>query len=198
MTVYPAGNLWEGGLVYRFIEEVESVTEEMTGTPSLGMALLRVFGRDGRNAVLLTLGIVFLLLWIDFGKLRDSVIAMIPLAFGIFWMVGMLYLSGQMLTIMNMMGLPLIIGIGIDDGVHIIHRWRSEGKGKIRTVFSSTGKAILLTSLTTMLAFGSLFFSIFPGWAQFGAALFMGVAACFLTTTLIIPGIIGFIERKNN
>ena len=120
---------------------------------------------------------------------------MIPLAFGAFWMVGIMNLSGMLLNFMTMMGLPLIIGIGIDDGVHIMHRWQNEGKGKIKIIFSSTGKAILLTSLTTMLAFGSMMFSVFPAWVWFGQSLFIGVAACFLTTVIILPGIIGLIEK---
>jgi predicted RND superfamily exporter protein len=123
--------------------------------------------------------------------------AMIPLAVGLLWMVGLMHLTGQQLTVMNVMGLPMILGIGIDDGVHIVHRWLYEGKGKIETVFSSTGKAILLTSLTTMLAFGSLIFSIWRGFGQLGAALFVGVAACFLTTVIILSGIVGYIERKD-
>ena len=51
-------------------------------------------------------------------------------------------LFGMQLSIMNVMGLPMIIGIGIDDGVHIMHRWMHEGKGNIRMIFSSTGKAV--------------------------------------------------------
>ena len=94
------------------------------------------------------------------------------------------------------MALPLILGIGIDDGVHIVHRWRREGRGSVQTVFSSTGKAILLTSLTTMLAFGSMVFSIWRGYGSLGIALVIGVGACFLTTVLILPGIIGWVERK--
>jgi predicted RND superfamily exporter protein len=93
------------------------------------------------------------------------------------------------------MALPLIIGIGIDDGVHIVHRWLSEGKGKLYTVYSGTGKAILLTTLTTMLAFGSLVFSIWRGFGQLGGALFLGSAACFLTTVILLAGIMGAIER---
>jgi len=106
-----------------------------------------------------------------------------------------MHLTGQQLTVVNVMGLPMILGIGIDDGVHIVHRWRIEGKGKIFTIFASTGKAILLTSLTTMLAFGSLIFSIWRGFGQLGAALFVGVGACFLTTVIILAGIIGLIEK---
>ena len=124
--------------------------------------------------------------------------AMVPLAAGAVWMVGLMKLTGQQFTVVNVMGLPMILGIGIDDGVHIVHRWIAEGKNRVFVVFASTGKAILLTTLTTMFAFGSLVFSIYRGFGHLGAALFVGVAACFLTTILIVSGIIGFLNRKNS
>ena len=198
ITVYPAGSIYDGEFLNRFAADVERISEKATGMPPLFVSLLKIFGRDGRNAALLTLAVVFVLLWIDFRKPLYALIAMIPLALGVFWMVGLMNLTGILLSMMTVMGVPLIIGIGIDDGVHIMHRWRHEGNGRMRTVYSSTGKAILLTSLTTMFAFGSLIFSVMPGFVLFGGALFLGVGACFLTTVIVLPGILGIIDRKNN
>lgn len=197
VTVFPASDIWKNAeFLKRFTGDLESVSDRATGMPPVFQALIRIIGRDGRNAMLLTLVVVFLMLCLDFRNPRHALMAMIPLAAGVFWMVGIMKISGMMLTVMNVMGFPLIIGIGIDDGVHIIHRWKQEGRGQIMKVFSSTGKAILLTSLTTMLAFGSLVFSIWRGFGHLGGALFIGVGACFLTTVTILPGIIGWIERK--
>jgi len=197
VTVFPAGNIWQDkNFLDRFVQDLEKVSDRATGMPPVFEALIEIIGRDGRNAVLLTLVIVFVLLVLDFRSPRMALMAMIPLAFGIFWMVGLMRLVGMQLTVMNVMGLPLIVGIGIDDGVHIVHRWKHEGKGKIGLIFSSTGKAILLTSLTTMLAFGSLVFSIWRGFGHLGGALFLGVGACFLTTVLGLAGLIGLAERK--
>lgn len=199
VTIFPATSPWKNPeALNRFSDDLERVTKEVTGLPPVFRAVIKIFARDGRNAILLTLVIVFLLLYADFKKLRYALMAMIPLACGIFWMVGLMHLIGMKLNFINVIGLPLIIGIGIDDGVHIMHRWRHEGKGKIFTVFSSTGKAIMLTSITTMFAFGSLIFSIFRGWASFGGALAVGVGACFLTTVFILSGILGLIERKKS
>ncbi|UCE42159.1 MAG: MMPL family transporter [Candidatus Aminicenantes bacterium] len=197
ITVYPAGSIYDGNFLNRFADDVERISDKVTGSGPLFKALLRIFGQDGRNAVILTLFVVFLLLWIDFQNPKHALMALTPLALGVFWMVGIMHLGGMKLSMMSVMGLPLIIGIGIDDGVHIMHRWKHEGHGKIRIVFSSTGKAIFLTSLTTMFAFGSLMFSAFPAFGQFGGALFIGVAACFLTTAIILPGILGIIERSS-
>ncbi len=198
ITVYPSGSIYDGEFMNKFAEDVERVSDKATGMAPLFVSLLKIFGRDGRNAALLTLVVVFLLLWIDFRKPWYALIAMIPLALGVFWMVGLMNLTGILLSMMTVMGVPLIIGIGIDDGVHIMHRWRIEGNSRIRTVYASTGKAILLTSLTTMFAFGSLMFSIMPGFALFGGALFLGVGACFLTTAIVLPGILGIVDRKNS
>jgi len=197
ITIYPSGKLFSDATVLnRFGDDMERVSKKTTGMPVVAISWMRIAARDGRNAILLTLAIVFILLWIDFGKPWFAIMGMIPLGLGAFWMVGFMNLAGMMLSFMTLIGLPLIIGIGIDDGVHIMHRWQQEGKGKIVTVFSSTGKAILLTSLTTMLAFGSMTFSVFPAWAWFGESLFLGVGSCFLTTIIILPGFMGWMERK--
>ena len=197
VTVYAAGPIWiNADFLKQFVNDLERVSDKATGMPPVFYALVEIIGRDGRNAIFLTLVIIFLLLWADFRSVRHALMAMLPLGMGMLWMIGLMYLTGQQLTVMNVMGLPMILGIGIDDGVHIIHRWVHEGKGKLRVVFASTGKAILLTSLTTMLAFGSLIFSIWRGFGHLGAALFVGVGACFITTVLFLAGIIGWIERK--
>ena len=159
------------------------------------VAWLQIAGRDGRNAILLTLVIVFLLLWADFRKPRYAFLAMIPLALGVFWMVGLMRLFGMMLNFMTLMGFPLIIGIGIDDGVHLLHRYWYEGMNKAPIVLKSTGKAILLTSLTTIAGFGSLMLGTFRGFVSLGMLLAIGVAACFLTTVLFLPAIIGLVQR---
>ena len=160
-------------------------------------ALIEIIGKDGKRAMVLTIVIIFFLLLLDFKNIKDALLAMIPLGAGFFWMLGLMHITGQQMTVMNVMGLPLILGIGIDDGVHIIHRWRIEKKKDLKIVFASTGKAILLTSLTTMLAFGSLIFSVWRGFGQLGAALFVGVGACFLTTVIVLSGILGYVIRKN-
>ncbi|NIM89510.1 MAG: MMPL family transporter [Candidatus Aminicenantes bacterium] len=197
VTVFPAGNIWQDAeYLRRFTEDLKKISDRATGFPPIFRALIEIIGRDGLNAALLTLLIVFLLLTLDYANPGKALMAMIPLAFGLFWMVGLMKLVGMQLTVVNVMGIPLIIGIGIDDGVHIIHRWRREGRGKLRIIFASTGKAIFLTSLTTMLAFGSLIFSVWRGFGQLGGALAIGVGTCFLTTVIILPGIIGFLERK--
>ena len=198
LTVFPANNIWTDlDFLKRFTNDLDRISNKATGMPPVMQELIRVIGNDGKNAALLTIFVVFLLLWLDFHSLKHAIIAMIPLLVGAIWMVGLMHLGGMQLTVVNVMGLPLIIGIGIDYGVHIVHRWRIEGSKKVNEIFASTGKAILLTSITTMLAFGSLVFSIWRGFGSLGAAMFIGVGACFLSTAIILSGIIGCLERNS-
>ena len=111
-------------------------------------------------------------------------------------MVGIMKSFGLLLDFVNLMGIPMIVGIGIDDGVHILHRYKYEGFDKTPLVLRSTGKAIMLTSLTTMAGFGTLMFGGFPGYQSLGTLLAVGVASCFITTVLFIPAIIG-LSKKN-
>ncbi len=197
LTVFPAENIWtDVNFLQRFTSDLDRVSNKATGMPPVMQELIRVIGNDGKNAALLTVFVVFLLLWLDFRSFKYAIIAMIPLVAGVIWMVGLMHLVSMQLTVVNVMGLPMIIGIGIDYGVHIVHRWHIEGNKKVNQIFASTGKAIFLTSITTMLAFGSLIFSIWRGFGSLGAAMFIGVGACFLSTVIILPGIIGFTERK--
>lgn len=199
VTIYPKENIWKDSRYLKnFTLDVQSVSQRATGMAPIMQALYDIIGRDGRHAMFLTLVIVFLLLWADFRKIHYAVLAMIPLLAGLIWMTGIMRIFGMMLTVVNVMGLPMILGIGIDDGVHILHRFHEEQNKNIFTIFSSTGKAILLTSLTTMLAFGSLVFSIYRGFASLGSAMAIGVGACFLTTILGIAPILGFLKGTNH
>jgi len=197
LTVFPAENMWTDiNFLQRFTSDLDRVSNKATGMPPVMQELIRVIGNDGKNAALLTVFVVFLLLWLDFRSFKYAIIAMMPLVAGVIWMVGLMHLIGMQLTVVNVMGLPLIIGIGIDYGVHIVHRWRIEGSKKVKQIFASTGKAIFLSAITTMLAFGSLIFSIWRGFGSLGGAMFIGVGACFLSTAIILSGIIGWLERN--
>jgi len=194
-TVLPSGNIWQDRLfLEQFANELETISERTTGMPVIMKALFEIIGRDGRNAAMLTLVLVYLILLIDFRSFKYALLAMLPLGVGAVWMIGLMQVFGFQLDLMNVMALPLILGIGIDDGVHVVHRWRLEGPRSAYIVFSSTGKAILLTSLTTILAFGSMMFSPWRGYASLSYALIFGVGACFLTTAIILPAFMGLIN----
>jgi predicted RND superfamily exporter protein len=196
VTVYPREQIWDFENLRRFASQLERVSPRITGNPPLFLRLIDYIKRDGLWATTLTIVIVVALLWVDFRSVRMALLGIVPLLAGGIWMVGLLKTFGMMLNFVNVMGLPMIVGIGIDDGVHLLHRYRYEGLSQTPTVLKSTGKAILLTSLTTMAGFGSLTLGTYRGFVSLGALLSIGVGACFLTTVLFVPAIISLAQRK--
>ncbi len=191
ITIYPKGNIWDMKNLQNFTRELQEISPRISGMPPLMDRLMEIMGADGRRAVSLTLTVVFFLLLLDFRSIRYALLAMAPMVIGIFWMTGIMGLFGLDINLMNIIAIPLIVGIGIDDGVHLLHRWHVEKD--IRHVFASTGKAVTITSLTTMLSFGSLVFATYRGFGSFGLALFIGTGMCLLASILILPA---FIKRE--
>ena len=198
LTIYPKGNVWNIDYLEVFAKQMLEITPAIAGTPPMFYFLLEIFGEDGKRASILTLFVVLLFLWADFKSLKHALLAMIPLLFGIVWMTGVMGLGGIQITLLNIICIPLIIGIGIDDGVHILHRYRIEGQGALDMVYRSTGKAIIITSMTTMLAFGSLVFATYRGFGSMGIALFIGVGTCLAASVFVLPAILAMVEGRES
>jgi predicted RND superfamily exporter protein len=196
VTITPEEEVWNIEFMRRFTGQMERISEKITGMPPLFLRLIDLIAEDGRRAAAMALAVVFVLLWIDFRRLKLALFAMLPLVSGAVWMVGLLSIFGIPLTVVNVMGIPMIIGIGIDDGVHLLHRYRVEGWGRAKIVLQSTGRAILLTSLTTIAGFGSLMIAKYRGFGSLSYLLVMGVAACFITTVLFLPALVSMIKHK--
>ncbi|UCC13040.1 MAG: MMPL family transporter [candidate division WOR-3 bacterium] len=196
VTIYGRQHIWDMKYLRQFSDQLTRVEPRATGTPPMFIRLIDYIGSDGLRSTALTLVIVLFLLWVDFRSLRLALLGITPLILGGIWMVGILKTLGMMLTMVNVCGIPMIVGIGIDDGVHLLHRYKYEGLNRTSIVLKSTGKAILLTSLTTMVGFGCLMIARYRGFISLGALLVIGVAACFITTVTFIPAIIGLFRRE--
>ena len=192
VTVFPRSNAWDFQFLDRLTAEAAAVSPRATGLPIVFNALMDIIWKDGRRSTYAALVMIFLLLLLDFRKIKYALMAMVPLVTGVAAMLGIMQMTGLQITLLNIMAIPLIIGIGIDDGVHIIHRRLIEGPNKLSQIFSSTGRAVLVTSLTTMLGFGSLWFATYRGLGSMGIALFIGVGACFIMTVVSLSAMLGW------
>jgi predicted RND superfamily exporter protein len=106
------------------------------------------------------------------------------------WMMGLMKLLGISFNFANLVAVPLIIGVGIDNGVHVIHRVRLEGVDGMSVVLRHTARAILIASLTTMIGFGSLALASHRGLASLGMVLILGVGSCLVTSVIVLPNML--------
>ncbi|NIM52954.1 MAG: MMPL family transporter [Gemmatimonadales bacterium] len=196
--IVPRRYLWERESLERFAAQTEAVRPDVVGTEKLILVMMDSTLADGRDAALLALAVIAALLVLHF-RGPVGLLALIPLAVGALLMLGLMYVLGMKYNYMNLIATPIILGIGIDDGVHALHRYREQpgtGHERVTDSFRFVGKAILLTSLTTMIGFGSVAFYELRGMASFGQVLFLGVGACFLATVLVLPALIRMIAGR--
>jgi len=134
------------------------------------------------------------MLLIDFRNLKESLIGMIPLIFGILWLLIIMSLFKVKLNFMNLIVLPTVFGTGVDNGVHIYHRYK-ETKNILLAV-QKTGTANLVMSATVALGWASLFFAQYEGLKTMGFVGVVGILTTFFAAITIMPAII-LITDKN-
>jgi predicted RND superfamily exporter protein len=162
-------------------------------------AMMTITTRGGEvNPVLLVVGYVAMAVaiagFLDFRNLRDALFAVFPPLAGGLLMLGVLGLAGIDLNPANLIVLPLVLGIGVDDGVHVVHDFRMQRDGQYRTS-SSTINAIVLTSLTSMIGFGSMMLAAHRGLFSVGLVLVIGIGSCLFVSLVALPAMLTVVDR---
>jgi predicted RND superfamily exporter protein len=121
---------------------------------------------------------------------------MLPLLLSLAATISIMIFCDIRLNYMNVVAFPLIIGIGIDDSIHMIYRYYENHERSVGTMVEQTGRAVLLTSLTTMSGFGSLLVTDHSGLMSLGMVTALGIGFCLVTSLLILPGLLLFWESS--
>lgn len=196
--LHPSGDVFDPPFLEAFSAASRRVSPEAAGFPLIFRSMSSRIVSGFRRAAVAAAVLVFLILLVDFRSLRDAALALAPLALGVVWMLGGMRLLGLSFNFANLVAVPLIIGVGIDNGVHVVHRVRMEGTEGIDLVLRHTGRAILIASFTTMIGFGALALASHRGIASLGTVLLLGVGACLVSATVVLPNLlvaIGLVRR---
>ena len=192
---YPEGNVWDPAVQRRFADAMQAIDPEVTGMPILGKFLVERTQHALRMAVWIGFPLLVVLVFLDFRHPLRTLLALLPTLLTFPALLGIMSLLGFPFNPLNMMALPVILGIGVDDGVHLVHRFRVE-KGNLSEVLLGAGRSVYLTSATTVAAFGSLALTTHRGLASFAILLSLGVILAFLFSTLLLPSLLGWCARK--
>jgi predicted RND superfamily exporter protein len=151
---------------------------------------------DSRKALLWTAGGILLIVYLCFRNLRISLIVLIPILFGVVATFGLLLLVRHRFSFISITAIPLIIGIGIDNGIHLVRRYQENEQNEILAVAKASGAAIIQSNLTTMVGFGALMTSSFAPLVEMGLVTTLGVALALAGGLLLIPAVILLGERR--
>jgi hopanoid biosynthesis associated RND transporter like protein HpnN len=193
LMVYPKGNVWKREVQKVFIDEVGKVYSNMTGTPVQLYHYTALLKDSYQQAAWYSLGAIAILVFVHFRSLSCVVLALVPVAIGSLWLGGLMGWLGVPLNPANIMTLPLVIGIGVTNGIHILNRFAEEQTPNI--LARSTGKAVLVSGLTAMAGFGSLMLAQHRGIYSLGCVMTAGLATCMIAGLTFLPALLNLLMR---
>jgi predicted RND superfamily exporter protein len=119
---------------------------------------------------------------------RGTLVVLIPPLLGVLLTIGIMGAFGPTLSIMNMVILPSLIGIAVDNAIHIFHRFEHEGPdADIANIMNTTGRAAVLTTLTTLIGFGGMVTASMGGLRSMGTLAIIGFISCLVMTWVLLP-----------
>jgi hypothetical protein len=146
--------------------------------------------RDSRRALLWTIMAIVSIVYLTFRNWRITLLVLMPIVFAIVVTFGLLRLMGHPFSFMSVTAIPLIIGIGIDNGIHLVRRYLESASNSILDVAKASGAALIQSNLTTIIGFGALLTATFPPLAEMGLVTSVGVAFTLVGGLWIIPAAI--------
>lgn len=191
LQVYPKENLWERVHQKTFVQDLRNLAARLknppivTGTPVQLLEYTSLLKRSYEETALYALAVIAVLALLHFRSWLVVLLALLPVALGSLWLLGLMGIFNIPFNPANIMTLPLVIGIGVTNGIHILNRYREEQRPELLS--KSTGKAVLVSGLTTMAGFGSLLLAHHHGIQSLGLVMTVGVFACMTAGLAILP-----------
>lgn len=196
VAIYPNENINDNDALTRFVRAVQQITPGATGVPVIsleaGEAVVDAFIHAFSLALI---GVIVALLML-LRSVKSTMLVMVPLLLGALFTVATAVAFGVSFNFANVIALPLILGIGIDCSVHMVHRSCNTGENYENLLHTSTARAIFYSALTTMTGFGSMIFSQHQGTASMGLLLLIGVILTLACVLILLPVLLQSSESR--
>lgn len=200
VIIYPSVSLSDGRVSMQFARDIGTIITEdgneyHAGSTSLVAAdMMRLMLEESPYMVMAVILLVVLVVLGYFHSFKWAALAMIPLVVGMMWMLFIMEMMGLKLNFFNIVVLPAMLGIGNDDGIHLVHRYQELGKGSIMKVIRTTGEQCTIGTITTMIGFVGLLLSFHPGLRSIGEIAFIGLVTTLFASIILLPALIQFLE----
>ncbi len=191
VEVRPAHSLVDNEALRRFAQAVQSIAPNAVGTPVIVTEAADVVSRAFATATAIAAISVVLILLVVLRNLYHTLLVLLPLALAAALTSLTAVAFGLSLNFANIIALPLLFGLGVSSAIHVVLRWREEGRGS-GPVPSSTSRGVLYSALTTIGAFGSLAISGHRGMASMGYLLTISIGYTLIAALFVLPSLIAW------
>jgi predicted RND superfamily exporter protein len=209
VLAFPVEPIWSPGFLDRFVTEVRGAAESVLGPSEksrhrvTGFAVVyQVTGpaiRRGFNWATLGAGIVVaIMLLIDLRQLKAALMALTPLLVTVVVLLGGMASIGIHLTMATQVAFPILFGLGVAYGVHMVHRVSEEADAGAGRAMGTTGKAVGLAAATTMAGFGAMTIAQHSALVSFGTVLVTGIFVSAVAALFLIPSLATLFSLQRN
>lgn len=201
LQVYPKRDVWQRKNQKEFVYELRNTLDPqdtgkpiITGTPVQLYEYTTLLKESYQQAAWYALIAISILVLIHFRSVVCVILALLPVGIGMLWLLGLMGSTDVPFNPANIMTLPLVIGIGVTNGIHILNRFAEEQNPGI--LAKSTGKAVLVSGLTTIAGFGSLISAKHQGITSLGFVMSIGVTTCMVAALTFLPALLTLLIRR--
>jgi uncharacterized membrane protein YdfJ with MMPL/SSD domain len=132
---------------------------------------------------------VGLVVWLDFRRPRLALLALVPVLVGSFATLGVLGWAGVAFNPMTAVVVPLLVGLGVDEGIHVVHRIVEDRDRPYAASAAAVGRAIVMTTTTTLASFAVLLFTDHPGLESMAWVMLVGMTLSLLASITTLPAL---------
>jgi hopanoid biosynthesis associated RND transporter like protein HpnN len=194
VQVYPKADVWQRAPQEEFVKELRTVDPNVTGTPVQLYEYTTLLKSSYQEAAGWALLAIVILVLLHFRSISCVILSLLPVTIGALWMIGIMGIFEVPFNPANIMTLPLIIGIGVTNGIHILNRFAEEQNPAV--LARSTGKAVLVSGLNTIAGFGSLMVAQHRGIESLGFVMAIGTATCMIAGVTVLPAILNLLNQR--
>jgi hopanoid biosynthesis associated RND transporter like protein HpnN len=198
LRIFSRDCLWDYEPLASFVQQICTVDPDATGKPFTTLEGMRAMRNDFLWAGLYAFAAMMLVFLFDFGNLKHALLSQLPVAMGVIATISIMYLLGTHLNAANMIAFPIILGVGADNGVHVLHDYRARDRRRRYMLSGTIGRGIMVKALTAILGLGTLMIAQHRGMASLGLALTIGVGCCMLTALVFLPALLGILSERHS
>ncbi len=205
VLVYPKPShaLWEGPAIQDLVASLREAGKSGTARPArvggslpVSADILGSIRHDGPIASAAAFGLVVLVVLALFRLGFTSGVVLTSLLLGVLWLAGATILLGVKINFANFIAFPITFGIGVDYAVNVMTRYASDGRGDIGAAIRSTGGAVGLCSLTTIIGYSSLLLAENRALFLFGVLAVLGEFTCLAAALFALPAALTLWKRR--
>jgi hypothetical protein len=185
VEITPRENVSDNATASRFISAVRGVAANATGLPVVYQEASATVVEAFERALLYAFIMVGVIIYLSLHGWKDTLFVVVPIVLATAVTAALAVLIDMPFNYANIIALPLLVGMGVDNGIHVVHRLRAEHATELFD--TSTMRAVLASALTTIASFGNLAFSAHVGTASMGILLAIGLGVSMAFTLIVLP-----------